>query len=180
MFKADTEGFQWESIVWRSATQYGSCKMWSHTLRLSCQISEYDTCWHLVRHKHKLLSPHTNVKHPSSWIHTRAPTESRINDASLPYPVTTNLRGWLPSVICDATLPPWGEFQAVTAGLRYVIWAAQPLITFILQQEYKSKNSYEIMRNLHFYHLEASPKVPHHTICPLNLLGVQNVWGLQH
>lgn len=131
--KTETQALQWDGVVGRSVTQYGSCKMCSHTLQLFCQIFEYDTCWHLVRHKHKLLSPHTNVKHPSSWIHARAPAESRINDASLPSPVTTNLRSWVLSVICNATLPPWGVFQVVAAGLGCATGALQLQMKFVLQ-----------------------------------------------
>lgn len=71
-----------------------SCKCGVTLCVSPARYFEYDTGWHLVRHKHKPLSPHTNVKHPSSWMHARAPAESRINDASLPSPVTTNLRGW--------------------------------------------------------------------------------------
>lgn len=130
MLKAKTEALHRDSVVWRSVTQYGSCKMW---MRLLCQIFEYDTCWHLVRHKHKLLSPHTNVKHPSSWMHARAPAESHINEASLPSPVTTNLRGWVPSVICSTTLPPWGVFQVVTAGLSCIIGALKRVMKFMQQ-----------------------------------------------
>lgn len=166
MLTADTEGLQWESIVWRSATQYGSCKMWSHTLRISCQISEYDTCWHLVRHKHKLLSPHTNVKHPSSWIHARAPAESRINDASLPSPVTTNLRGWLPSGICDATLPPWGEFEVVAAGLRCPIQHSSR--NTVQRKAVKSSETYIFILSVNVSTERVTLK--HHQSCPALLM----------
>lgn len=112
----------------------------------TARFFEYDTCWHLVRHKHKLLSPHTNVKHPSSWIHARAPAESHINDASLPSPVSTNLRGW-GHVICNATLPPWVVLKLWLA----VLYNLKILMMPILQQDmFLTINCMQLPDTYHF------------------------------
>lgn len=75
---------------WRSVALNGSLTAQIHLHSCPCHIFEYDTCWHLLRHKHKLLSPHTNVKHPSSWVHARAPADRCINE--LPSPISTSER----------------------------------------------------------------------------------------
>lgn len=171
--KTMTAALQWESVVWRSVTQYRGCKMWSNTLRLSCQISERDTCWHLARHTHKLLSPHTNVKHPSSWAHSKG--TRREHTAMMPY---CHL---LLQQTLEAELHGGFAIQQCPLVVQYVYschWCVVTVLTW-----YSTKKN-EIVRDLPlslysfrqvFYethHVEASPQVARHTFVSFYLLTV--------
>lgn len=96
--------------------------------------------------------------------------------------VATNLRGWVPSVICNPTLPPWGEFQVVATGLVCKVSLEDSNFKWSL---YYSRN-HQKLTFLSFHSAFPWNLSPCSIAggCPSHLMslvfGEQNGWGLRH